>query len=207
MENESDQIPAGWYPAPNGGKRYWDGHRWLALPEPDDAEPYYDEKSAALGDRSNELSSYHRRTILIGAVAAVLLAAMVAGGLIWKSRHDTQMRNEAAAAASSSAAAEAEAQAILERARRARVVKEIEDSVTTMAKKHMSDGVIDGPVLSASCVPVNGGSTDDLTEKTTVFECFVAEKDNGDGTLSGVKYHATQNWTTGEYTYGFGAPR
>ena len=35
---------------------------------------------------------------------------------------------------------------------------------------------------------------DDLTAKTTVFECFSATKDNGDGTMSGRKYHATMNW-------------
>ena len=76
-----------------------------------------------------------------------------------------------------------------------------------MAEKHVGDGLFDGPVLSVSCDPVGGGSTDDLTAKTTVFECFAATKDNGDGTLSGMKYHATMNWDTGEYTYGFGAPR
>jgi hypothetical protein len=202
MANESDDIPAGWYPAPNGGKRYWDGHRWLALPEPDD-DTADDDTSAALLDRSNELAAYHRKTLVIAAVSAAVLAAMVAGGLIWKNQRDTQMRNDAAAAA----VAAAEQQATIARAKRAQGVKEIEASVMTMAKKHVADGVIDGPVLSVSCVPVDGGSTEDLTERTTVFECFVAEKDNGDGTMTGMKYNATKNWTTGEYTYGYGAPR
>ncbi len=205
MANESDQIPAGWYPAPNGGKRYWDGQRWLALPEPDDVEPYGG-TSAALLESSNELSSYRKRTILIGAIAAVVLAAMAAGGLIWKSRHDTQMRNDAAASSSSSAAAAAASAVAAEQSKRARAVKEIEDAVMVMAEKHVSDGRYDGPILSVSCDPVDGGSTDDLTEKTTVFECFAATRDNGDGTLSGRKYHATSNWTTGDFTYGYGAP-
>jgi hypothetical protein len=205
-------TPAGWYPTPSGGQRYWDGQRWLALPEPDDAksddaEPY-DYATAALMQSANERSAaYNRKTLFIGSVAAVALAATVAGGLFWKNQHDTQMRNNAAAASSSAVVAAAEQEAATARAARAAVVTEIESSVMTMAKKHVSDGLIDGPVLSASCVPVDGGSTDDLTEKTTVFECFVAEKDNGDGTMTGIKYHATQNWTTGRYTYGFGAPR
>jgi hypothetical protein len=205
-------TPAGWYPTPNGGQRYWDGHRWLALPEPDDAKSDdagpYDYATASLMQSAHEKSTaYNRKTIVIAALAAGVLAAAVAGGLFWKNQHDTQMRNNAAAAASSSAVAAAEQQAATARAARAAAVKDIEASVMTMANKHVADGIIDGPVLSASCVPVDGGSTDDLTEKTTVFECFVAEKDNGDGTMSGMKYHATQNWTTGEYTYGLGAPR
>ncbi|WP_445170905.1 hypothetical protein ACTXG7_11255 [Mycolicibacterium sp. Dal123E01] len=76
----------------------------------------------------------------------------------------------------------------------------------SMAEQHASKGLIDGPILSVSCDPVGGGSTDDLNAKTTVFECFAATKDNGDGTSSGFKYHATMNWDTGNYTYGFGAP-
>ncbi len=75
-----------------------------------------------------------------------------------------------------------------------------------MAQKHVEDGLFDGPVLSVSCDPVGGGSTDDLTAKTTIFECFAATKDNGDGTMSGHKYHATVNWDTGQYTYGLGTP-
>ena len=40
-------------------------------------------------------------------------------------------------------------------------------------------------------------ATDDLTEQTTVFECFAAIKDNGDGTMSGYTYNATMNWSSG----------
>jgi hypothetical protein len=40
--------------------------------------------------------------------------------------------------------------------------------------KHAADGIIDGPILEVTCSPVGGGSTDDLSEQTTVFECFVA---------------------------------
>lgn len=200
MTSESDDIPAGWYPAPNGGKRYWDGQRWLALPEPDDstAAPH----PQAHGGVGQPVAPKKKKLVLASAAAAIVLAAAGIGGLVWKNRHDTQMRNEAAAAA----AAAAESAASTERAKRARAVKEIKASVMTMAKKHVGEGMYDGPVLSVSCVPVDGGSTDDLTEKTTVFECFAATKDNGDGTLSGRKYHATSNWSTGDYTYGYGAP-
>ena len=93
------------------------------------------------------------------------------------------------------------------RAQRAATVKDIEASIKTTAEKHIAEGLFDAPVLSVSCDPVGGGSTDDLTAKTTVFECFVATKNNGDGTLSGKKYHATMNWDTDNHTYGFGPPR
>jgi hypothetical protein len=75
-----------------------------------------------------------------------------------------------------------------------------------MAEGHAADGVIDGPIIEVTCSPVGGGSTDDLTEQTTVFECFAAYKDNGDGTMSGYTYNATMNWSSGSYTYGLGAP-
>lgn len=136
---------------------------------------------------------------------------------MWKSSHDTQMRNEAIAASSSKAAADkaaadaAEAERVrrdteTKRAERAAAVKDVETAIATLAQEHIDKGIFDGPVLSASCDPVGGGSTEDLTAKTTIFECFAATKDNGDGTLSGRKYHATMNWDTGQYTYGLGAP-
>lgn len=216
MTNESDATPAGWYPTPTGGQRYWDGQRWLTLPEPDDAKSDaaksddagpYDYATAALMKSASERSAaYNRKTLLIGSAAAVVVATTVAGGLFWKNQRDTEMRNNAAAASSSAAAAAAASAIAAEQSKRASAVKEIEDSVKTMATKHASEGMYDGPILSVSCVPVDGGSTDDLTEKTTVFECFAATKDNGDGTLTGRKYHATSNWTTGDFTYGYGAP-
>jgi hypothetical protein len=45
-----------------------------------------------------------------------------------------------------------------------------------------------------------------LSQLTTVFECFVADKDNKDGTQSGYYFNATMNWSTGSYTYGLGKP-
>lgn len=93
-----------------------------------------------------------------------------------------------------------------ERESRASAVTEIEASVLEMAESHVVDELIEGPIIEVSCDPVNGGSTDDLTQQTTVFQCFAANKDNGDGSLSGHYYNATMNWDSQEYTYGFGEP-
>jgi hypothetical protein len=209
----SDGVPAGWYPAPQGGQRYWDGQRWLALPEPDDTAVYPADEVTGAGRMQNATGG--RKTILIAAaIAMIVLVAAGIAGLVWKNGHDTDMHNAAVAASSSkaaAAAAQAEADRIqretaAKRAERATTVTEIEAAVKQMAEKHVADGLFDGPILSVSCSPVGGGSTDDLTAKTTIFECFAATTDNGDGTMMGRKYHATMNWDAGTYTYGLGAP-
>jgi membrane protein involved in colicin uptake len=151
---------------------------------------------------------------------AVLLG-LIGGGIAWKVPHDAQVAAAAAEAAAEKIAAEereeqereeAAAAAAQERldeadreARRA-TVTEIEASVKTMAEGHAADGVIDGPIIEVTCSPVGGGSTDDLTEQTTVIECFAAYEDNGDGTMSGYTYNATVNWSSRSYTCGLGAP-
>jgi hypothetical protein len=149
----------------------------------------------------------------------LLVLGLIGGGLAWKIADNAQVAAAEAAAkksASEERAAEerraAAASAAQERqdegerqSRRASVI-EIEASVKKMAEGHAAEGVIEGPILEVSCSPVGGGSTDDLTEQTTVFKCFAANKDNGDGTMSGWTYNATMNWSSGSYTYGLGAP-
>lgn len=200
MSNDNAPVPAGWYPSPDGGRRYWDGSTWLELPEPDTATPA----------RRRHLT---RKPVVLGLL--VLALTGVGGTVAWKIDHDAQVAAQVTAAEE---AAEREAQRLAaeqdaqerrdeaERAMRARSVAGIESSIETMAGEHVAEGMYDGPVLDVSCSPVNGGSTDNLTETTTVFECFVATEELGDGRMRGFKYHATMNWTSGEYTYGFGAP-
>lgn len=209
MTDDAHVTPAGWYPDPSGGQRYWDGAKWLDLPAP----------SSSLEPAKN--TKRRPKKWAIGALVALVLLG--GGGAIWKVAHDAQVAaaeeaaiNLAAQEEADRVAAEearrAEAQAAqqkrdnAERASREAAVAEIETSVKTMAEGHVAKGLIDGSIISVSCSPVSGGSTDDLTETTTVFECFVAINDNGDGTMSGFKYHATMNWTSGEFTYGMGAP-
>lgn len=131
---------------------------------------------------------------------------------MWKIWHDSSLAaaeeeraNEAREAEAARLASQQQRQDA-ERASRAASVPAIESSIKTMAEEHAGKGLIDGSIISVTCSPVSGGSTGDLTESTTVFECFAATRDNGDGTKSGYKYHATMNWTTGKATYGLGAP-
>lgn len=83
---------------------------------------------------------------------------------------------------------------------------EIEGGVATMAEEHAADDIIEGPVLDVSCSPVAGGSSDDLAEATTMFDCFVRTENLGDGRSRGISYNATMNWDSGDYTYGLGDP-
>jgi hypothetical protein len=218
----NDRMPgmapaAGWYPTPTGEQRYWDGDQWLALPPPTDpAETGMATSEASMAPKKRRVGKW---LAIAGAVAVLL--GLIGGGIAWKSANDARVAAAEAAAADEKAAAQereqqeredAAAAAAQERrdegersARRASVT-EIEASVKTMAEGHAADDIIDGPIIDVSCSPVGGGSTDDLTEQTTVFACFVANVDNGDGTMSGYKYNATMNWSSGSFTYGLGAP-
>ena len=203
----TDDVPAGWYPTPDGKQKYWDGLKWTNLPWDGEVASELVENSAAKPKHSKR-----RRAILIGS-GALLVLALVVAGTAWKLSADAEAAEAAEHAASIEKAEKAEKaaeaaerrSAEAERAERVLSVEAVESSVKAMAEGHATDNVIDGPIISASCSPLGGGSTDDLSEKTTVFECFVANKDNGDGTLSGYTYSATMNWTTGEYSYGLGS--
>jgi hypothetical protein len=215
VSDDAPKPPAGWYPSPEGTQRYWDGERWLSLPAPESSAPNVTAPAMVA-----PTPKHSKRGLIIASV--VVAAVLVIGGgsaLAWKVVNDQQVAaaaQEAAEVAAAKAAAEKKAEDRAaaaaaaaeksERANRAAAVPGVEESIRVMAEGHISDGVIDGPVLSVDCSPVNGGSTDDLTEQTTVFACFVANVDNGDGTFTGYNYNATMNWTTGSYTYGLGAP-
>ena len=195
-------TPPGWYPDPEDqtAQRYWDGTKWLDIPAPaTQSAPQSDPKK--------------KRNLIIALAAGIGLAILLAGGgIAWKVISDNRaaalIAEEEAAAkeAAEAALAEQEAADDREREMRADSVTGIEESVKKMAEEHAADNIIDGPVLEVKCSPVGGGSTDDLDQSTTVFKCFVANEDHGDGTMSGFNYNATMNWETGEYTYGLGAP-
>ncbi len=196
-------VQAGWYPTPDGEQRYWDGSAWTNLLWNGDvmARP-------ALAQTRKR-----RRALIIAVAGVVVVAGLVVGGLAIKSNidsHNAQVAAAAHAAAVKKKAADAaevkQEKDDAERAARKAAIPGIQDSVKDMATKDVGTGVIDGPILGVSCSPVGGGSTDDLTEQTTVFQCFVSNKDNADGTQTGYYFNATMNWSTGEYTYGFGKP-
>jgi hypothetical protein len=185
-----------------------------------------DSRDAVLPDTATDVTpsrlAIKRKRAWIWVTALIVVLGLIGGGFALKSSQDAHTAADAKAAASAAAASKAAADAkrvaanvaaataakesvdSAERASRKLSVVEIESSVKKMAEGHANDGVINGPIVKVTCSPVGGGSTDDLTDSTTVFECFVANKDNGDGTMSGYTYNATMNWSTGSYTFGLG---
>jgi flagellar basal body-associated protein FliL len=224
MDELPRAAPAGWYPGPDGGQRFWDGTTWLAIPAPDvlATQPHREPANEPPRKRN-------KRAWILAVVAILVLAGLGVGGYLAKNVHDATQAalvaaqdaksrdDQAAAAKAQTDAAQAEEAADAEQAKedkaakdkverqlRKETVSDIESSVKKMAKGHVKDDVIDGPIVKVSCDPVAGGSVDDLSEKTTVFQCFAANKKNKDGTSTGYYYNATMNWKTGSYTYGLG---
>ena len=222
-------APAGWYPGPDGRKRYWDGYQWLNIPVPEESEVATPAPESPAGVKNR------RPRFLVAALVALLLVTLATAGVVVKGNYDAQQaalaaaeearvreakaaqeakeqeeaavrQKEAEERAAQAAQEQQEALDGAERELRREMVKDIEASIKKMAKKHVKEGLIRGPVLKVSCDPVAGGSIDNLADQTTVFQCFVANKDHGDGTMSGYYYNATMNWDTGSYTYGFGEP-
>jgi hypothetical protein len=172
--------------------------------------------------RSYTRTGLSKRTklIAVGVVVAVLLGAG-ATAAVAKVRHDHAEQTAQAAAdakAAKLAREKADAKAAAARKRAAKraadrserrdrhaAVRQMEQSITKDARKSVASGLLDGPILYTSCDPLGGGSTDDLTALTTTFSCLAVNKRNGDGTVSGYSFHATQNWTEGTYSWGLGS--
>ena len=233
LEDSAPAAPPGWYPGPDGKQRYWDGRAWLQIPPPEQAQveaPLVDQSTQERASGSRRWIWVAAAVLaLIGVVVGVNAvnnareareAAAVAAQET-KAKEDLVARQRAAAAAAAAAEAERqaneakeaqeakeakEAEETVDRAIRGALVKEIEKSVKKMAKSHVKSGLINGPIVDVSCEPVAGGSVDDLSEETAVFQCFAANKKRKDGSASGYYYNSTINWDSGEYTYGYGQP-
>ncbi len=215
MTDQAPKAAAGWYPTPEGGQRYWDGDQWTSLPEPP--------SSASSSEHSKKPARSRRPTVLAGVVMAGVL--LVAGGVAFAVKAGVDQRAAAELAEAEAQAAEEKAaeekreaedaartarveRAIAreERAKRDDLVLQVETAIADMARGHIAEGFIDGPVESVGCNPVAGGSTDDLSAQTAVLECFAAGPRDSSGNARGWFYNATVNWDTRSYTYGWGKP-
>lgn len=157
-------------------------------------------------DRSS--SRRPSRKVLASAVLAVVLIGAIAAGAITKHQHDQNVENAHIADAKASADADAASAAAeadeTERSKRSAWVKDLEGYVKKDAKKHVKEGILDGPILSGSCTATGGGSTDDLTALTGTFDCMAVNKEHHDGTMSGYSYAGTIDWQSGEFTWQLG---
>lgn len=163
-----------------------------------------------LGDRGPR----KRLLIASGIIVGLSVVSVVLGVAISNQLAEDQRRAEAKASTEAWLAErelerkrqEEEASKQAEVNQRILYVQQIESSVSDLAKKHIREGVLSGKVLETNCTPISGYSLDNLDQSSTTFDCFVATKDNGDGTRSGYSYTAVMDWDSGSYTYKLGNP-
>jgi hypothetical protein len=160
-----------------------------------------------------------RSRLILAAVLALVILAAGAGALTVKLHRDAQHRTAqraAAAAVARQMAAEARRAAAKRAAAAAKRIetaqqiaarhaseREMETSITTWARKQVSSGLLNGPILRTSCTPIGGGSQN-LAEITVKYDCLAVDKDNTDGTSDGYGVHATMDFSTGQYQWGLG---
>jgi hypothetical protein len=223
------ELPKGFYTGPDGAARFWDGENWYDQ-TPEQAAAHV--ASPGLARRLRIPIVIVVVLLLLGAGAFAVktnvdaqnsaAAATAALAVAEQNKADqvaiaAKQAEDARVAASTAAKAEADQQQAeqdaldaqqaiddTERASRAKSVKGVEKSVLKMARDDAARGFTRGPIKSVNCVPIAGGSTDDLTQATMKFECFAVYKTNKDGTTNGYYYNATMNWDDGSYTYGYG---
>jgi hypothetical protein len=164
--------------------------------------------------------SKRSKWIAIGAVVVVIVGGGTAG-LMAKTNHDSAVharhvsalhkaataaktRADAQAAAAQRAAAKNAADSN-ERKIRHELVRQMQATISKDARKDVTSGVLDGPIIYTSCDPLGGGSTDDLTALTTTFQCIAVNKKNDDGTVSGYNFSATANWNKSSYSWRLGS--
>lgn len=164
-------------------------------------------------------ASVNKRLVVI---AATVLLAVIAGiGITMNIQHTNQVNADQAAAASAAdaenkrqaeatraseaAAAAKQAADATKRAQRKLIVTALEESVKKDAESRVTKGVLDGPITRASCTPLGGGSSDDLTAITGTFQCIAVNKTEADGSSSGYRFSATVNWNDASYSWHLGS--
>lgn len=113
-------------------------------------------------------------------------------------------RREEAEAAAERAAQKKKAAEDAERDERARLIKQMQKSITKDARKDAGDGMLDGPIFYTSCDPLGGGSVDDLTALTTTFECIAVNQKLDNGGARGYVYSSTMNWDEFSWSWRLG---
>jgi len=158
---------------------------------------------------------------LVAIAAAVLIIAVAGVAISLNIQHTNQVNAEQAAAASAAeaetkrqaeatrasqaAAAAKQAADATKRAQRKLIVTSLEDSILKDAESRVAKGVLEGPITRASCTPLGGGSSDDLTAITGTFQCIAVNKTEADGSSSGYRFSATVNWNDASYSWHLGS--
>jgi ribosomal protein L37E len=158
---------------------------------------------------------------LVVTAAAVAIAVIAGIGITLNVQHTNQVNVEQAAAASAAEAenrrqteatraseAAATAKQVADAAKRSQrklIVTSLEESIQKDAESRVAKGVLVGPITRASCTPLGGGSSDDLTAITGTFQCIAVNKTEADGSSSGYRFSATVNWNDASYSWHLGS--
>jgi hypothetical protein len=157
------------------------------------------------------------------AILGILIALLVAGGavaavLIVHHNNQVAAHNRAvhhaavlAAAKRRAAAAAAAAQRKIQKAEalvkrdeaqiaRQGLVSALQGAVKSDAEKDVASGVLNGPILRVQCQPA---TAIDASASIANYTCLAANKISN-GLLSGYRFSATINTTTGSYTWHLG---
>lgn len=164
-------------------------------------------------------ANLNKRVLVVAA--AVLLAVIAGTGIALNIQHTNQVKAEQAAAASAAeaeskrqaeekrtadaAAAAKKAADDTERTLRKTIVTALEESIHKDAESRVAKGVLEGPITRASCTPLGGGSSDDLTSITGTFQCIAVNKTEADGSSSGYRFSATVDWNDASYSWHLGS--
>lgn len=167
----------------------------------------------------SRFAKVNKRILLV--VAAALIAVTAVVGITLYVQHTNQVNAEQAAATSAeeaqknreaeatrAAAAATAAKQTADTAKRTQrklIVTALEDSILKDAESRVSKGVLTGPITRASCTPLGGGSSDDLTAITGTFQCIAVNKTDPDGSSSGYRFSATVNWNEASYSWHLGS--
>ena len=135
------------------------------------------------------------------AATAAAEAEQAAAATAADAEAEKKRESEAAARAAAAKKSADDAQRTLRKA----IVTELEASILKDAQERVTSGRLEGPITLASCTPLGGGSSDDLTAITGTFQCIAVNKTNADGSSSGYRFSATVNWNALSYTWHLGS--
>lgn len=171
---------------------------------------------AAYERRRRGPRSWSRRTRLATAVLVVALL-LGAGGAVVALEHAAdqraedreraaQERRDREAAAARAAEEEADAQEAgdrLARSLRRSTVRDLRRSITKDARERVSEGVLDGPILSTSCENLDGNE-EALDEDAGTYDCMAVTEKLSGGRSRGYRFSARVDYEEHSYTWRLG---
>ncbi len=158
------------------------------------------------------------RHIAYGALLIVILGTSAAA-ITMKKAHDRKIerqrrqahvervRTEALAARLAALKRqEADTKVKVEKLMRRTLESGLEKEIAKYARKLVTEGTLEGPILGASCTPASGGSSRDLSSSTGGYSCMAITRREAGGTSSGYRFSGNIDFVGDSYSWHLGAP-